>query len=226
MSIVVVITGCTRGLGRALIERFEESDWTVVGCGRSRTGVESLRQTLSEPHRFDAVDVSNSEQVAAWVESVLNTHGPPQLLLNNAAIINKTGPLWEVSVEEFARVMRINVDGTFHVLRRFIPAMAATGQGVIVNFSSGWGRSTSQDVAPYCASKWAIEGLTQALAQELPKGLAVVALNPGIIDTDMLRSCWADGASQFPGPDAWSRRAAPLLMSLGTRHNGRSLSVE
>jgi len=63
-----------------------------------------------------------------------------------------------------------------------VPAMVRRGQGVIVNFSSGWGRSTDAGVAPYCATKWAIEGLTQALAQELPPGMAAVPLNPGIIN--------------------------------------------
>jgi NAD(P)-dependent dehydrogenase (short-subunit alcohol dehydrogenase family) len=91
--------------------------------------------------------------------------------------------------------------------------------------SSGWGRSTAAEVAPYCASKWAVEGLTKALAQELPSGLAAVAVNPGIIDTDMLRTCWADGAASFPTPAQWAVRAAPFLLGLSRRDNGRSLNV-
>ena len=80
---------------------------------------------------------------------------------------------------------------------------------MIVNFSSGWGRSTSAEVAPYCATKWAIEGLSQALAQELPKGMACVALNPGIIDTEMLRSCFGESAASYPDAAEWAtpRRA-------------------
>ena len=78
-----------------------------------------------------------------------------------------------------------NIKGVASVIRYFTPAMIDRGTGVIVNFSSGWGRSTSPEVAPYCATKWAIEGLTGALSQELPAGLAAVALNPGVIDTDM-----------------------------------------
>ncbi len=226
MSKTVVLTGCTRGLGRALVNRFAESGWSVVGCGRSSDSIDALRIRFPRPHRFDAVDVSDFAQVDRWADSVLQTHGAPQLLLNNAAVINRTVALWEVPVEEFSRLMRVNIDGTFHVLRRFVPAMAAAGEGIIVNFSSGWGRSTSPEVAPYCASKWAIEGLTQALAQELPPGLAAVALNPGIINTDMLRSCWAEEASQFPDPETWSRRAAPFLMRIRPDHNGRSLTVE
>jgi hypothetical protein len=99
------------------------------------------------------------------------------------------------------------------------------GKGVIVNMSSGWGRSVAPDVAPYCASKWAIEGLTKALAQELPDGMAAVPLNPGVIDTDMLRTCFQDGASSYPKADAWARTAGPFILGLGPKDNGRSLSV-
>ena len=143
--------------------------------------------------------MSRDEDVRAWAERVL-AGGPPDLLVNNAGVINANAPLWQVTEEDFARVIDVNVKGVVNVIRRFLPAMIARGEGVVVNFSSGWGRSTAAEVAPYCASKWAVEGLTQALAQELPEGLAAVALNPGIIDTDMLRSCFGDGAGSYPAP--------------------------
>jgi NAD(P)-dependent dehydrogenase (short-subunit alcohol dehydrogenase family) len=97
--------------------------------------------------------------------------------------------------------------------------------GIVVNISSGWGRSTAPDVAPYCASKWAIEGLTQAMAQELPRGLAAIAVNPGVIDTAMLRSCWGESAGQYPSPEAWSHRAVPALLQLDASDNGASLTI-
>jgi NAD(P)-dependent dehydrogenase (short-subunit alcohol dehydrogenase family) len=80
-------------------------------------------------------------------------------------------------------------------------------------------------VAAYCASKWAVEGLTQALAQELPAGLAAVAVNPGIIDTEMLRTCFGDAAADYPGADEWVKRAGPFLLRLGRKDNGSSLDV-
>jgi NAD(P)-dependent dehydrogenase (short-subunit alcohol dehydrogenase family) len=103
--------------------------------------------------------------------------------------------------------------------------MVSRGRGVIVNLSSGWGRSTSPHVAPYCASKYAVEGLTLALAQELPDGMAAIPLNPGIIDTDMLRQAFAAGAASYPKADVWAQRAGPFLLGLGARDNGRSLTV-
>jgi NAD(P)-dependent dehydrogenase (short-subunit alcohol dehydrogenase family) len=95
----------------------------------------------------------------------------------------------------------------------------------VVNFSSGWGRSTAPEVAPYCATKWGVEGLTRALAQELPAGLAAVALNPGIIDTDMLRRTFGSSASAYPDPAIWAVKAVPFLEKLGPRDNGQALTA-
>jgi len=223
-SRIILITGATRGLGRAMVDRFVEAGHTVIGCGRSHDHVAELRTIYGLPHRFDVVDVAQDRQVAAWAADVLKA-STPDLLLNNAAVMNPTRPLWEITADEFQMMLDVNIAGVANVIRHFVPAMIAEQRGVIVNFSSGWGRSTAPEVAPYCATKFAIEGLTQALAQELPRGMAAVPLNPGIIDTDMLRSCWADGASAYPSPDEWSRIAAPFILQLGPRDNGRPVSV-
>jgi NAD(P)-dependent dehydrogenase (short-subunit alcohol dehydrogenase family) len=111
------------------------------------------------------------------------------------------------------------------MIHAFVPAMVKRKAGVIVNLSSGWGRSTSPEVAPYCATKYAVEGMTLALAQELPNGMAAIPLNPGIIDTDMLRQAWAEGASSYPTPEQWAKRAAPFLLNLSAKDNGRPLTV-
>lgn len=222
---LVVITGVTRGLGRAMAGEFAWLGHTVIGCGRSQEEIGRLRTEMGEPHNFAAVDVRSDAEVKSWAAGVLRSHGAPGLLLNNAAIINKNARLWEVSAEEFSQVMDINVKGTVSVIRHFLPAMIKQGRGVIINFSSGWGRSTDAEVAPYCASKWAIEGLTQSLAQELPPGLAAVALNPGIINTDMLQSCFGGSASSYRSPEQWAKAAVPFLLKLGPNDNGRQLTA-
>jgi NAD(P)-dependent dehydrogenase (short-subunit alcohol dehydrogenase family) len=222
---IVLITGVSRGLGRAMVARFVEAGWTVWGCSRSEGAIRELQMKYTGPHRFEAVDVADAAAVDAWGAELLTSGEAPDLLLNNAAIINPNAALWEVPPEEFSAVIDVNLKGVFHVLRTFVPAMIEHRRGVIVNFSSGWGRSTSPEVAPYCATKWGIEGLTSALAYELPKGLAAVALNPGIIDTDMLRSCFGSDASQYDDAEAWSRRAVPFLLSLTARDNGKSLDI-
>jgi NAD(P)-dependent dehydrogenase (short-subunit alcohol dehydrogenase family) len=171
------------------------------------------------------VDVTDAGAVATWAADAIAKYGPPDLLFNNAALMNTPAPLWEVPPEEFAAVVVVNVKGVFNVVRAFVPAMVERKRGVIVNVSSGWGRSTAPEVAPYCATKYAIEGLSMALAQELPAGMVACALNPGIIDTDMLRQAWADGASRYQKPDEWAKRAAPFLLNIGPNDNGRPLTV-
>lgn len=222
---LIVLTGATRGLGRALVDRFAEAGHAVWGCGRSAAHVAELTRTFGPPHDFAAVDVADDAAVSAWAARLLAGGRAPDLLINNAALMNDPAPLWRIGADEFGRLMDVNVDGAVNVIRAFTPAMIAAGRGVIVNVSSGWGRSTSPEVAPYCASKFAVEGLTAALAQELPAPLAAVALSPGVIDTDMLRQCWADEAARYQDPVIWSRGAAARLLELGRAHNGRSLSV-
>ncbi len=224
---VIALTGCTRGCGRALADFFITKGHVLVGTARSEEGVAELRKKFGAPHDFTALDVSDDAAVQRWAERIAVTHGAPDLLINNAAVIATSAPLWKVPAAEITSTLNVNVAGTVNTIRHFVPAMSKRG-GLIVNFSSGWGRSTSPDVAIYCASKFAIEGLTQSLAQELPalsKSLAVVALNPGIINTEMLRSCFADGADSYPKPAAWAKAAGPFLLTLAAKDNGRSLDV-
>jgi NAD(P)-dependent dehydrogenase (short-subunit alcohol dehydrogenase family) len=222
---LIVITGVTKGLGLAMAAKFVELGHTVLGCGRSRETVETLRRSHRPPHDFAAVDVAFESQVEPWAARLLSTHGAPDLLINNAGIINKNGPLWQVPAEEFDRLFDVNVKGVANVIRHFVPAMIAKKTGLIINFSSGWGRSVAKDVAPYCASKWAIEGLTQALAEELPRGMGAIPLNPGVIDTDMLRSCFGGSASRYPSPAKWVEKAVPFILALNSRDSGKQLTI-
>ncbi len=220
----IALTGCTRGCGRALAEFFIAKGHVLIGTARSAEGVAELREKFGPPHDFTALDVSDDEAVHRWAERITVTHGAPDLLINNAAVIAISAPLWKVPAAEITATLNVNIAGTVNTIRHFVPAMAKRG-GIIVNFSSGWGRTTAPEVAIYCASKFAIEGLTQSLAQELPDGVAAVALNPGIIDTEMLRSCFASGASAYPKPEDWARRAGPFILGLTAKDNGRSADV-
>ncbi len=222
---IVVITGATRGLGRAMVDEFARKGHSVLGCGRSQKGIEALRGQLGAPHDFSVVDVASDDQVKAWADRVLGVCGPPDLVLNNAGVINRNARLWEVPERECSQVIDVNIKGIANVIRHFVPAMVKRKSGVIVNFSSGWGRSTDAEVAPYCATKWAVEGLTQAFAQELPSGMAAVALNPGIINTEMLQSCFGGSASGYPSPAEWAKRAVPFLLNLGPGDNGKQLTA-
>lgn len=224
MGKFIVITGVTKGLGRALAEWYIANGHTVAGCGRSAE-ILDLRFTHPAPHDFSVVDVTDETKVAIWAAKLCGPDAAPDVLICNAAVMNQPAPLWKVPAQEFNRLIDTNVKGVATVIRHFAPHMIARGTGTIVTLSSGWGRSTSPDVAPYCASKFAIEGLTQALAQELPKGMAAVPLNPGVIDTDMLRQAWSDGASSYVKPAEWAKTAAPFILQFGAKDNGRPATV-
>jgi NAD(P)-dependent dehydrogenase (short-subunit alcohol dehydrogenase family) len=221
----ILITGVSRGLGRALADSYMAEGHTIIGCGRDPEKILDLRFGCADRHRFDIVDVSQANKVSVWYETVSASHGVPDLIINNAALMNQPAPLWEVPPAEFKQLIDVNVTGVFNVIRYFLPDMVKRGSGVIVNLSSGWGRGVSPDVAPYCASKFAIEGLTKALAAELPEPMAAIPLNPGVINTEMLKICWADGAAAQPSPEEWVTRAAPFILQLSRKDNGESLSV-
>lgn len=221
----IVITGATRGLGRALAEEYIRMGHTVIGCGRGGEAIFDLRMAHAAPHDFSVVDVALDSKVALWAAKILESDSPPDILINNAALMNRLAPVWEQDDREFTKMTDVNIRGVANVIRHFVPAMVAAKKGVIVNLSSGWGRSVSPEVGPYCATKWAIEGLTKALAEELPKGMAAVPLNPGVIDTDMLRQAWSDGAEGHPKATEWAKVAAPFILELGPKDNGQSLTV-
>ncbi len=158
---------------------------------------------------------------------MLSRFGAPDLLINNASLINQRAPLWAVPAAEFDQILAVNVTGVAHVLKAFLPAMLKTSHGVIVNISSSWGRQAAAGLAPYCASKFAIEGLTQALALELPPGLATISLDPGGgINTEMLHACLGPEAEQYRSPQAWAKQAAPFMLALSAADNGKVLTVD
>src|SRR5262249_34517466 len=136
----ILITGVGRGLGLAMTEKFIELGHTVVGCSRQKSHVEKLAKRFGPPHRFSSVDVTDDTAVGRWAKEVLKDGGATDLLLNNAAVVNRNAPLWEVPVDEFSRVIDVNIKGIYNVLRHFLPPMIERGTGVIANFSSGWGR--------------------------------------------------------------------------------------
>ena len=203
---------------------FARKGWKVAGCARTAEAIATLAEELGNPHIFQAVDVTEDAAMHSFAKTVIDNLGAPSLLVNNAALMNGNALLKDISPEEFADILAVNLGGVHNSIRAFLPAMEDAGRGVIANFSSYWGRSTAPEVAPYCATKWAIEGLTQALSQELPSGLAAVAFNPGIIDTDMLRSCFGTEASNYPSATEWAKEAVTKLARLTGSDNGESVT--
>ena len=177
----VLLTGATRGIGAALAERLR-----AEGCE-----LHTASSTESEP-----CDVTDAAQVQALFERV----GPVDLLINNAAVIHEPAPLVDIALSEWRRLFDVNVFGMVDVCRTFVPAMNEGGRGVVVNLSSAWGRVAAPEQAPYCATKFAVEALSASLAAEVAPGVAVVALSPGVVATDMLATCFAATSAAPPRP--------------------------
>ncbi|TKA07918.1 SDR family oxidoreductase [Bacillus thuringiensis] len=221
----VIITGVTQGLGRAMVDRFHELGWNIYGCGRSKDKIEELKKQYSKIHDFQVIDISDSQQVNNWANYILNRHKAPNLIINNASIVNQNAQLWKITAQEFENVMNVNVNGVVNVIRAFVPAMVVRKEGIIINMSSSWGREGEAELAPYCASKFAIEGITKSMALELPYGMAVVALDPGgSISTPMLKSCAPQYINESPTSETWSHKAIQYILNITIDKNGDSLT--
>jgi NAD(P)-dependent dehydrogenase (short-subunit alcohol dehydrogenase family) len=220
----IVITGVTRGLGRAMVDEFARLGHRVSGCARTKDEIEELTR-IYPGQDFQTVDVASDAEVRHWAEHVLRKYGPPDFVLNNAAVINLKASLWEVGDREFSYEIDINIKGVVNVIRHFVPSMISRKRGVIVNFSSRWGKKFEKQMAPYCATKWAVLALTRALAEELrPDGVAAIAINPGIVKTRMLQRYLGQTASldatSYLTPAEWAKIAVPQLLRLRLKDTG------
>lgn len=221
----IVVTGCSQGLGLALVQGFIAHGHNISGCSRNAERMEELQHQFGDEHNFQAIDVSKPSQVYEWAENCLKRQQTVDLVINNAAIINPNSNMWEVEDQPWSDLVDINIKGVFYVSKAFLPSMIENNHGVLVNISSGWGRSTAAEVATYCCSKWAVEGLTRSLAQEVPSGVAAIPLNPGIVHTTLLESCFGENAHHFPSPQQWAEDAVPFLLGLSAADNGQPLTV-
>ena len=222
VSKLAVISGCSRGLGQAMALEFSSRGWRVAGGARTVDALNELGRKINTDSLFLPLDVADPESVESFAQQVEDKFGSPDLLVNNAGLINQNAPLTQISPEEFASVLAVNLGGIHNMIRSFVPMMESAGCGVIANFSSYWGQSTAPEVAPYCATKWGVEGLTRSLAQELPSGLAAVAFNPGVINTDMLQSTFGEQAHSYPSPAEWAVEAVNRLEKLSPIDNGET----
>ncbi len=212
----VVVTGVARGLGRALVDEFASRGITVYGAVRSEDDAEKFRVEFGPPHRFFAADVTDPESLDRLARAAFDSGGV-DIVIANAGVINEREPLWEISGETWRMAMDINVLGMVNTIKAFLPGMIAADKGLFVGMSSGWGRSASAGLGPYCAGKFAVEGLMGSLALDLAgKGspVAAVALDPGGgVNTDMLVSCLPDSHGDYRTADVWAVGAVDYIVN-------------
>lgn len=218
-----VITGISSGLGLALTRELLRLGHRVHGCGRRADPLGSDAGPDGNYH-YRQLDIMDFEAVKAWA-SEIGEAGSIDFLIHNAAVIHANANLWEIDREALRAVVDINITGTFHVLQAFVPVMLEKRHGIIATLSSGAGRQGFAQISGYCASKWAVEGLTKSLAQELPEGMAAFPVSPGMVDTDMLRANFGEDAGNYQKADAWAQVAAPFFLGLDPDCSGESLTV-
>jgi NAD(P)-dependent dehydrogenase (short-subunit alcohol dehydrogenase family) len=224
-----IVTGGTRGIGRALAKALLVEGARVAISGRDR---KRFDQAVKEMKGLGGEliglcgDVGSEKEAKKLAEAALSAFGRVDFLINNAGIISEPKTVVNTPSEVWEEVLRVNVVGTVNMIRHVLPSMQARKSGVIVNLSSGWGRVGEAKAAPYCASKFAVEGLTQAVAAEAGPGVVVAAVNPGIIATDMLFTAFEGEVSGYPSPEEAAPRWLRLLSKLGPSLNGRSLDLD
>ncbi len=187
---VALVTGASRGVGRAAALALAASGADLVVCSTREGGTTATVaavQALGRRALGLRCDVSAPADCSALVEAAERAFGQVDLLVNNAGTVQRER-LEGVSDDDFDRVLRVNLSGPFYLCRRLIPGMVRRGYGRVVNVSSISSTLGTAGLASYCASKWGLNGLTKALAEEVAgTGVTVTALLPGSVDTDMLK---------------------------------------
>ena len=189
MAKTILITGGSRGIGRACVELFARKGWRVVFLCRTR---EDAAKTLADKLRAEGCDteyflcdVSDRTRVNEVVGEILRRCHRIDALVNNAAI-SQIKLFTDLTPEDWRRMFAVNVDGVFNCTQAVLSGMISEKRGAIVNISSMWGQVGASCEVAYSAAKAAVIGLTKALAKEVgPSGVRVNCVCPGVIDTDM-----------------------------------------
>jgi NAD(P)-dependent dehydrogenase (short-subunit alcohol dehydrogenase family) len=213
---VIIVTGASRGIGKALVTAFESEGATVIGC--SRSGNEDTR----------VVDVSDPDAVSALVHSVIDEHGRVDVLINNAGVIHQYHPLEEISLEDYTKCIDCNIGSVFYGMRSVLAHMKKNNSGIIINIGSMAGTVSHPNISVYSATKFAVLGLTQTVAKELnDDNSAVLCINvsPGGTDTDMRKELLGEEASKSQNPEIVARIVSDILTEKIAVENGMNVQI-
>jgi len=235
----VVITGASRGIGEATARHFAARGACVVLGARDEARVQEIAAELRKAGAGHALgracDVSRSDDVKALIDRALEAGGRLDVLVNNAGLIEPIAKLADSAVEDWGRVVDVNLKGVYHGMRHAIPEMVRQGEGTIINLSSGAATSALEGWSHYCATKAAVLSLTRVADKEYrDEGVRVIGLSPGTVATDMqvqIRASGINPVSQL-SPDAhipadWVARAiAWLTRGEADDHLGTDFSLK
>ncbi|ABD07729.1 Short-chain dehydrogenase/reductase [Rhodopseudomonas palustris HaA2] len=199
---VALVTGAAGVIGRATIDLLAERGARIVAIDRDRTALDQAVAALpasAQPLALTA-DVTQEDQVAAYVRAALERCGRIDVFYNNAGIEGDIAPIVRTSLDAFRRVLDVNVVGVFLGMKHVLPAMLQLGSGSIINTASIAGLIGSNDIIAYTASKHAVIGMTKTAALECgDSGVRVNCVCPGLIDSRML-SAIVEGRNPGPTP--------------------------
>lgn len=209
---LAVVTGASRGIGRAIFQLFQAEGARVAGCARhAAPGI-------------DVCDVRRADDVGQFAARVKERFGIPDIVVNNAGIVVRA-QLDVLSEADWDNVMDCSLKGTFLISRAFLPEMRGRRRGRLINVASIAGRRGTAGLTAYCAAKHGVVGLTRALAEELrPDALQVNAICPGSVDTDML-PIGMPGARPLMSPEDIARVALFLAADAPDAMTGSCVDV-
>ncbi len=224
---IAVVTGASRGIGRAIAGLFAQEGAAIAGCSRDvQDGgfMQDLVPAERARHLMVACDVRVGDQVRAFRDQVLAKLGAPHVLVNNAGSVARL-PVEDTSEAVWDDVLAANLKGTFLMVQSFLPALRSRGPAHIINMASIAGRQGTPLFSAYCAAKHGVVGLTRSLAEELrPDGIAVNAICPGSVDTAML-AIGRPGTQADMTPMDVARTALYLASDAPSAMTGRCIDV-
>jgi len=224
----ILITGSSTGIGLATALAFGRAGHTVAAAMRNPTRAPELANIAARealPITVFTMDVDSDASVAESVAQIANSLGPIDVLVNNAGI-ERMGSVEQLSLADFRAVMETNYFGVIRCIQAVLPSMRARRSGCIINIASVAGKIAMSPMASYTASKYALEALSECLAQEVkPFGIRVAIVEPGIIDTAMSRHI---GTSDTSAPSQYpqQRRTAGLFAAVLTNPASPSLVAD
>ena len=194
---VAIITGASKGIGAATAKRMAELGVKVVLTARSQNALQELAEEIKSKGgdaMAIACDVADYNQVNSAVAQAIMKFGKIDIVVNNAGLIDPIGHITDIAPEDWGKVIDVNVKGIFNMLHATLPGMAARGEGVVINISSGAAYGAMEGWSHYCSSKAAALMLTKATHKEYAnKGIRTVGLSPGTVATDMQVNIKASG---------------------------------
>ncbi len=206
---VALVTGASRGIGKAIAERLAKDGFFVVGTATSDTGAEAISAYLGENGKGLKLDVANADSVAEVIKTVTDEFGSPTVLVNNAGI-TRDNLLMRMKDEEWDSIINTNLTSVFRMSKAVLRGMMKAKTGRIINISSVVGATGNAGQANYAAAKAGMVGFTKSMAKEVgSRNITVNTVAPGFIDTDMTRELNDDIKNNLLSSIPLSRLGAP-----------------